>query len=131
MPGPNLLKRGRPCIPCHQRQKEKAAGVEIVKAKDKVVEATWKGAKIMPDKSVLYAKSGFEPPPELDGYERDPDNAWRFIPKWPECKKRIQTPLVKQCGAVTILSVCAHSKCPLKQLQVSVSDCQDCPFRIE
>lgn len=127
MPGPNLLKRGRPCLPC---EKQKLLdGVEVVKKQE--VEVTWKGAKIMPDKSVIYAKSGFEPPPELDGYERDPNNAWRFIPKWPECKKRIQTPLVKQCGAVTILSVCAHSNCPLKQLQVKVSDCQGCPFRIE
>jgi len=79
----------------------------------------------------MYAKTGFEPPPDLEGFERDPKNPWHFLPLWPPCKKRIQTQLVKKCGAISVLSVCANSACPLRQQEVKLADCQGCLLRIE
>lgn len=126
MPAPTRLRRGKPCIPCRDKVAKSTSTT-----KNKPAEATWTGAKKMPDGSFEYAKTGFEPPPELEGFTRDPENAWRFIPQFLPCKKRIQTQFVKQCGAITVLSICTHSKCELRQGEVKVSDCQGCPLRIE
>jgi hypothetical protein len=125
MPGPNPLRK---CIPCTQKSREERRKQG---KGDKNTEVTWGGSRILPDGSVLYAKTGFEPPPDLEGFVRDPENAWHFLPLWPKCKKRIQTQLVKQCGAISVLSVCAHSGCPFKQQEVSLADCQGCLLRIE
>lgn len=86
--------------------------------------------RMLPGGVVEYAKKGWEPPPDLDGYDRDTGNAWRFIPKWPPCKKRIQTTSMKSCGAMSVLTVCANDKCPLKQQQVSFAQCAACQFRV-
>ncbi len=88
-------------------------------------------ARILPDGCVEYARKGHEPPPELDGYDRDSGNPWRFIPKWPKCKKRIQTQSMKPCGALSILTVCANGDCPLKQQIVSFAQCNACQFKVQ
>lgn len=88
-------------------------------------------ARLLSDGSVEYAKKGREPPPDLDGFKRDPGNAWKFLPLWPKCKKRIQTQSMKQCGAISVLTVCANQECPLKQLQVSYEQCLACQFKVE
>lgn len=87
-------------------------------------------ARMFPDGSIEYARKGHEPPPNLDGYQRDPGNAWKFLPLWPKCKRRIQTQSMKQCGALSILTVCANGECPLKQQQVNFAQCSACECRI-
>jgi hypothetical protein len=87
-------------------------------------------ARMLPNGVVEYAKKGWEPPPDLDGYERDPGNAWRFLPKWPACKKRIQTVNMKSCGAINVLTVCANDKCEHKQKEVTFAICSACPLRV-
>jgi hypothetical protein len=87
-------------------------------------------ARLMPDGSVEYARKGHEPPPDLDGFQRDPGNPWKFIPVWPKCQKRIQTTLLKPCGAIAVLTVCSNQECPLKQQQVTFDQCSACKFRV-
>lgn len=86
--------------------------------------------RMLPNGVVEYAKKGWEPPPELDGYQRDPGNAWRFIPIWPPCRKRIQTTSMKSCGAMSVLTVCANDQCEHKQKQVTYAICAACPLRV-
>lgn len=94
---------------------------------------SFKGARVMEDKSILFAKSekDWEPPPEPEGYTRDPENPWRFLPAWPECKKRLQTPFVKPCGAIRILTICNCPGCPLRREEVTVAQCESCEHRKE
>lgn len=87
-------------------------------------------ARMQSDGSIEYARKGHEPPPNLDGYERDKGNPWRFVPLWPKCKKRIQTQSLKPCGAISILTVCANGECPFKQQQVSFAQCSACECRV-
>lgn len=86
-------------------------------------------ARMHPDGSVEYARKGSEPPPDLDGFKRDPGNPWKFLPLWLPCTKRIQTQLLKPCGAISVLTVCANNKCPHKQKAVTFDVCQTCTFR--
>lgn len=114
----------------------RAAAAQMQKQQDEVRAKVGMPAKsfgrvrMFPGGIVEYAKKGWEPPPDLDGYERDPGNAWRFLPKWTPCKKRIQTVSMKSCGAMSVLTVCANDKCPLKQQQVSFAQCSACQFRV-
>lgn len=88
-------------------------------------------ARILADGCVEYARKGAEPPPDLDGYQRDPGNSWKFLPLWPVCKRRIQTQSLKQCGAIAILTVCANGDCPLRQQEVTFDQCTQCPHKVQ
>lgn len=112
------------CRSCEQ-QKKKARSV----APRPKGERNFGRARIMSDGSVIYPKKGWEPPPPLHGYERDPGNAWRFIPLWPECKHRTQVTRFKPCGAIDIVTRCM---CPLAgsfKAEVRLSDCEGCSVR--
>lgn len=85
----------------------------------------------MSDGSVVYPKKGFEPPPPIDGYERDPGNEWRFKPLWPACKARTQVIGHKPCGAIHIVTRCMCTACPLFKGVVSLGDCEGCSVREE
>lgn len=88
-------------------------------------------ARMLPDGSIEYARKGHEPPPDLDGYRRDPGNPWKFLPLWPVCRKRIQTQSLKPCGAIAVLTVCSNQECPLKQQQVTFEQCTACQFKVQ
>lgn len=93
------------------------------------MQTSFSRARMLSDGSIVYPKKGFEPPPPIEGYERDPGDPWHFKPIWPDCKARIQTLYLKKCGATGILSVCANQECPKFQKQLTLTDCQGCPFR--
>lgn len=86
-------------------------------------------ARIAPDGSISYPKKGFEPPPPVEGYERDKGNPWHFKPLWPDCKHRARTLQMKKCGAYDVIMVCGCNGCPLKQQLLKLPDCQNCPHR--
>lgn len=77
----------------------------------------------------MYAKKGFEPPPDIEGYKRDPGNAWRFVPLYPPCESRQRVAQLKRCGSYNIVMLCTDPDCPLNQQKVLVRDCSTCPFR--
>lgn len=107
----------------HQRRSELAVALAGQKK-------SFGRARMLPDGSIEYARKGHEPPPELDGFKREPGNPWKFLPVWPKCKKRIQTQSMKPCGALSILTVCANGECPLKQQAVSFEQCNGCQYKV-
>lgn len=88
-------------------------------------------ARVQADGSLAYPKKGWEPPPPVGGYDRDPGNKWRFIPKWLKCMYRVRLMNVKQCGAVDILMMCQCIKAPTNRQQVHLRHCESCPWRAE
>lgn len=106
-----------PC-PCLERAKR---GVAMAQ--------TFGRARVMPDKTIVYPKKGVEPPPDLDGYKRDPGNKWRFIPLWGACEYRYQNQFLKACGAIGILSICTHPDGPKEnKREVNLKTCEQCPL---
>lgn len=87
--------------------------------------------RFMPDGSIVYPKKGWEPPPDIEGYRRDPGNAWVFLPLWPACADRTRTAYMKKCGAYCVIMTCESQECPAKGQQVTFNQCRDCPFRRE
>lgn len=85
--------------------------------------------RFMPDGSLVYVKKGFEPPPDVEGYQRDPGNAWRFLPLYADCQDRQRVPRLKRCGSYDVVMICTNGACPLNQQRVSVRDCRDCTHR--
>lgn len=76
---------------------------------------------------IAYPRKGVEPPPDIEGYVRDPQDSYRFIPKWFQCDFRIQSQYVKSCGNVTIKSFCSHQESPVGQgNEVELPVCQAC-----
>lgn len=107
------------CPPCD------AAAKQLKQITDK----TFARARFLPDGSLVYPKKGFEPPPPIEGYERDKGNKWRFIPLWPDCKTRARMLQLKKCGAYSVTMVCTNQECPLLQQGLGIQDCNNCRFR--
>lgn len=83
--------------------------------------------RILPDKSIVYPTKGVEPPPDVEGYVRDPQNSFRFIPKWFSCDYRVQSQFIKSCGNVTIKAFCGHPDSPVGQgNEVTLPICESC-----
>lgn len=88
--------------------------------------------KISDDWSVIeYIKrpKDWEPPPPIEGYERDPSNGWRFTRLWPECKDRKQGHIIKSCGRLILMTFCKCADCPLANKLVKLADCRACEHR--
>lgn len=107
------------CPPCD------AAAKQLKQITDK----SFSRARFQPDGSLIYPKKGFEPPPPIEGYVRDPGNKWKFIPIWPDCSTRARMLQLKQCGAYNVIMVCKNAECDKAQLPLAITDCQGCPFR--
>lgn len=80
----------------------------------------------MPNGVLVYPKRGREPPPDHEGFQRDPKDYWRFVPQWPECKFRILNMHMAPCGALRPQALCQH---PEKKGEVSYQVCSGCPLR--
>jgi hypothetical protein len=84
--------------------------------------------------TIVYEREeGFdEDPRDINGYQRDPNNPYRFIPLWPKCFMRhsvgIQYPL---CGCLDIIMRCNNPDAKKFQDRVKLEDCQSCPVRKE
>lgn len=84
-----------------------------------------------PDGSLEYPRlSGDETPPdEIDGYERDPDNAWKFHPIWPECALRLQGTELKPNGCIDVVMVCNNPETSTFGKKVTCETCTGCPVK--
>ena len=83
-----------------------------------------------PDGAIVYEKDGWELPREIDGYQRDPNNAWRFIPLWPICALRHQTAVrFANCGCINVVMRCNNPQCDLFVQRVGHTQCETCPNR--
>lgn len=81
----------------------------------------------MSDGSIVFPRKGAEPPPDIDGFVRDPGDAWRFKKLWMSCPYRIQNQFLKSCGSVGILSICNNQTLPTAGQEVKYSTCLGCP----
>jgi len=85
------------------------------------------------DEFITYEKEqDWEPPRDINGYQRDPDNAWKFTSLWPQCTDRIQeTKKFSACGCIDIIMTCKNPQCQYSDKVVTHLNCQECPHRIE
>ena len=78
------------------------------------------GPTILNDGTIVYKKTGWEPPLNIDGYGRDKENRWVFHPLWPECDTReAEVVLAEECK-------CLHVKMFCDGQPVSLERCQEC-----
>lgn len=88
--------------------------------------------KIHSDGSIVYAQEEgeWELPKDIQGYKRDSENPWRFIPIWPKCMKRIpKGTRTKACGCLQLTMVCNNPASELHTKIVSDVECQQCLVR--
>lgn len=86
------------------------------------------------DGVIVYAQgeNEWEPPKDIQGYQRDPENPWRFIPLWPRCMQRQpESKRSKGCGCIEIVMKCDNSKAVLFGQLVTHEQCQLCERRID
>jgi hypothetical protein len=84
------------------------------------------------DGTIVYEKQEgeWEPPKDIDGYERDPENPWRFKPLWPLCCLRHQIGVrFANCGCIGVIMRCSNPQATKYLDRVSHHDCEQCPFR--
>lgn len=90
--------------------------------------------KLMEDGSLVYPRTGWEPPRVPEGYNRksdDPksDDAWVFLPEWPPCVDREMANTVLPCGCIKMNAICASLVSGKHGSRVSVDLCRQCPVR--
>lgn len=86
------------------------------------------------DGSIIYAQEegDWEPPKDINGYKRDPENPWRFIPLWPKCLRRMpKGTRTKRCGCLQLTMVCDNPASELHTKTVTDAECQQCPVRAQ
>ncbi len=87
------------------------------------------------DGSILYPehdRQWAEPPRDINGYQRDPDNPFRFLPLWKECTLRhgiaVRYP---QCGCIEIIMRCNNPTATCFGNRITWEECRDCQVRKE
>ena len=85
-----------------------------------------------PDGAITYPKQegDWEPPRNINGYVRDPENAWRFLPLWLPCTLRHQMAFLKaNCGCIDIIMRCNNPQAPAYSHRLDDTACKQCPHR--
>jgi len=86
------------------------------------------------DGAVVYEKGpdDWEPPRDIVGYQRDPNNPWRFVPLWLPCKhQKMKILHGGGCGCIRIRMKCLNSSVKVKGKHLTHEQCQQCPAREE
>jgi hypothetical protein len=72
-----------------------------------------------------------ELPREINGYQRDPSDPFRFTPLWPVCRGRHGIAVrLALCGCIEIILRCGNPKAPKFADRVKWEECRDCPHRV-
>ncbi len=82
--------------------------------------------KLHPDGVIEFFK---EPIPVIEGYDTDPYEPMKLIPKGSGCAYRITGILMQKNGTHIPHHVCRHSKCEHKGKPVTFDICDSCPLR--
>ena len=83
-----------------------------------------------PDGTIVYEQQEGEPPRDINGYQRDPDNPFRFTPLWSDCRLRHQTAVrFANCGCIDVIMRCNNPALPQFADRVKHTTCQECPQR--
>jgi hypothetical protein len=86
------------------------------------------------DGTIVYAKEegDWEPPREINGYSRNPQDPWTFYPLWPECMRQYGIAVRKPaCGCIDIVMRCTCAECPRFRQLLKHTDCFECGHRQE
>ncbi len=86
-----------------------------------------------PDGTIVYEKraGNWEPPRAINGYLRDPNNLWRFLPLWLPCQLRHQIAVrYANCGCIGLNMRCNHPQAPTFGQQVPYTTCKTCQHRV-
>ena len=81
------------------------------------------------DGTIVYEKEDgqWEPPRSIDGYVRDPNNFWRFLPLWPVCPLRLGTGVrLVNCGCMGLIMRCNDPRSTAFGRQVTYNQCAQC-----
>jgi len=90
--------------------------------------------RIKSDGTIVYEHLAdeWEPPKDIYGYQRDPNDPWRFTSKWPKCERREQiNQQSSRCQCLKVLMRCTHPDSKCFNQQLSLDECQQCPLREE
>ena len=83
---------------------------------------------------ITYSRDGefVDEPREINGYRRDPDEPYRFVPLWPVCGLRyfmgVRYP---RCGCIEAIARCNNPACPIFYQRITATHCADCRQRVE
>ncbi len=100
----------------------------------KVAERTFKPPIFHDDGSIEYIKAegDWEPPRDINGYARDPNNKWLFHPLWPVCGLRYQMAFLKaNCGCIDVIMRCNNPQSPEFGARLAHETCAKCPVRVK
>ena len=81
------------------------------------------------DGSIAYQRQDGAIPDEIDGFQRDPENAFRFVPMWESCKLRALGTRAKENGCIDIAAACNNPEAKQFGRPVKCVECQVCPVR--
>lgn len=91
-------------------------------------------ANIDPDGVITYTQEtdDWEPPRQIEGYQRDPENKWRFTPLWPKCIYHAGGGVrYANCGCIGIVMRCNNPAAPQFADRVDCAICTACKLRAE
>ncbi len=105
-----------------------------VESPEKAAERTFKPPIFHDDGSIEYPKAekDWEPPRDINGYVRDPNNKWLFHPLWPVCGLRYQMAFLKaNCGCIDVIMRCNNPQSPEFGARLAHETCAKCPVRVK
>lgn len=79
---------------------------------------------LLEDGTLVYPRTGWEPPKAPNGYERSTQDAWAFAPLWPKCTDRQMHARKMSCGCINFAAICGQNG-----KLVVLGDCEGCPIR--
>lgn len=111
------------------------AAIELTLPADKPeADRTFKPPIFHDDGSIEYPKAekDWEPPRDINGYVRDPNNKWLFHPLWPVCGLRYQMAFLKaNCGCIDVIMRCNNPQSPEFGARLAHETCAKCPVRVK
>ncbi len=84
-----------------------------------------------PDGTIVYEhEEGDEPPKDISGYQRDPNDPYRFTPLWLSCGLRQQQGVrFAVCGCIDVIMRCGNPASPMFGSRISHVVCKHCQLR--
>jgi len=85
--------------------------------------------RVEDDGSIVYErrKEDWEPPKDVEGFQRDQDDPWKFVSQWPECCHRsVQSNFAAGCGFVRLRMACTHPDLNIADGQLTYQKCCQC-----
>lgn len=116
------------CAACPHRE-QVAPGAAIVVPRDNASSAAPRPVRFEADGTIVYDRrpEDWEPPRNINGYQRDPNDSFRFIRLWPPCPSRKEDVVrYPACGCINILARCGNPHGDHFGKQITHTDCLGC-----